>query len=1336
MKKITLLIFCILWIITVEAQIKINEASNRNFTQIADVSGSNPDWIELYNSGDQPVDLWGYHLSDEQGIAKWTLPNVEIPANKWLLIFASGVDQVQTGINHWETAVREDDTWRWICPDSTTAVAWMKSSFDDTGWKSDQGGFGYGDGDDKTEIPMRKVSVYTRISFEVTDVESIVAAKLHVDYDDGFVAYLNGTEIASSNISSVEWNKIADRSHEAVMYQSQKPECFDLDLKILGMLLHNGKNVLAVECHNFTNGLIDMSLRSFLSFGLSGKASQFRPVPVWFKTDYDEELNANFKISSGGETIYLTDPNGILIDTLTLPNGLPVNSSVGSQFDGSSDRAIFLIGTPNATNENQIAFTEGMEAAPVVSLSGGFYPDPVTVSINTSAGSVFHYTTDGQTPKNTSPVYSGTPLVIDSSTVLKVRSFSTGHKLAGPVVTNSYFIGENPTPAGVLSITMDSADLFGESGIYDNWAQDWKKQCSIEYFVPGSHEVAVRQLSGIRIDGGAGGSRSQPQHSFRVEPGNGALGDGDIQYPLIPGRKDRTSYATFYLRNGSNQYLNYLCKDAVEVKCLGDSTYNTYSAFTPVQVYLNGHYWGLYELREKLDEDYFKQHFGTKEDSLDILSVSYWYGGALRAVCGKDPINRFDQDYKSFLSLDTESDNFWDEANRYFDLEYYTDYICAESWIADIDWPYNNIKIYRSPETGNRWRFCLIDVELSLNPNGWSDRNTDLIRIMLDYDTQNRYIHIWQKAMLNHRYRDYFINRYADLMNTAWTKERMTSIANEIAGVTRPELPAGFQRWGDPNISASSYIDWFNQLHSIMVDELSNRSVMVRNHLKSNLRLPKEVNITLNVEPAGSGVIQISTVKVPTYPFKGVWFDGVPVKIEAIPGPGYQFTRWDANSLLTDLSKSIFTDTLTRGVTFQAHFTKTTYSTKVIISEINYNSESTVDAGDWIEIWNYDQSVSANLNGWYFTDSDSNHSFRFPANTQIAPNSRLVVVNDQSKFKSVHPGVSYMGSFSFGLSGSGDAVKLYNAGKVLVSEVVFEDANPWPSGADGQGRTLELRNVSHSTNDPANWFDGCIGGSPGKAYSPCGDQIVFSEINSKSVPSYDHGDWVELRNISAVSQDISGWVFEDGVDSTGHSFRIPDGTQLRPHENFVVVQDVNKFRAINPGVINFAGPFVFGLKDTGEWIRAYGSNGKLRLSVRFRDTDPWPVMAASGGYTFELRDSLGIMNDGNTWFAGCPGGSPGRYYNSNCSAAVITDLAEKFEILAYPNPANDKVWLKFGETYRVNITLKNMLGETVLESIETGSPVVLNIGHLPAGIYILTATAESGEIEVIRLVKE
>lgn len=1129
------------------AQIVINESSYRNFSQVTSNTGENPDWIELYNAGNQPAGLWHYSLSDDSAnLLKWTLPDIRLPAKSWMLIFASG-----------------------------------KGSSD------------------------------------------------------------------------------------------------------------------------------------------------------------DGELHANFKISNQGETIYLTDNHGALIDRLVLPPDLPVNSSVGGKTDGSSVRAVFLTGTPRASNETQVAYTEGFEGMPVISLPSGFYQNAIDVALSSvSPEAQIRYTTNGQVPDPNSARYTGGKIPIQKNTVLKARCFSNGHKLPGPVVTNTYFIRQSETPAGILSISMETADLYGENGIYDNWWNDWRRQCYIEYFEPETHRSVFKQHAAIRADGGAGGSRSQPQLSFHIEPGNSTLGDGDVQYPLIPSRSKRNRYAAFNIRNGSNQYLYYPCKDAIETRCMGDSTMNTFAGYAPVQVYLNGDYWGLYELREKIDDDYFKQYAGTNGDSLEILSVSYWYGGGLRAVKGTDPVGRFTGDYEKFVNLNTGDDSFWDLANDFYDLEYYTDYICAQSFLADVDWPYNNIRIHRSPQTNNSWRFSLVDVELSLNPNGWTDTYMDHIRFMLDYDQSVPYIHIWQKAMQNKRYHDYFINRFADLLNTTWKSGRLSGIANEIYGVTRPEMPATYQRWGDPNVSITDYMTQFDQAHQTMLNELTRRPANVRSHLKSNFNLAKTVTVTLNVDPPGSGTIRISTIKPDGYPWIGTYFDGVPVKIEALPNPGYAFANWDINALVKDAANPVFLDKLTRSAVFKAHFQVEPYSEKLTVSEINYNSEASVDAGDWIEIWNYDRSLQASLNGWYFTDQDSLHVFRFPENEVIPPDGRLVVVSDPDKFSVQHPGIPFIGSFDFGLSGSGDAVKLYNYTRQLVSAVEFDDAGPWPLGADGQGRTLELRNELQPAGDPGNWFDGCIGGSPGQPYSPCGEQIVFSEINYNSDSGLDHGDWVELRNVGESVENLSGWAFKDGVDSIGHAFIIPDGTSLAPHNNFLLIQHISKFLAIHPDIKNLSGPFDFGLKDTGEWIRAYDSTGKLRLSVRYNDIEPWPPLAGGMGYTLELLDSAGMMNDGKNWMTGCFGGSPGRYYSPDCQGSGKSDQSALSDISVYPNPTTDKIFINCDGLKPARFVLKNLLGQTVLCSEAVNGQTEVSLRHLPAGSYLLTIQDEDGINHVIKVIRQ
>jgi len=1082
-----LLLFSLLSCVNGISQIFINEASNRNLTQLADSAGDYPDWIELYNAGSEPVNLYRYHLSDNpSNLLKWTFPNVTIGAHQWLIVFATGDKERYSPVEHWETAVYDNDYWKWINPDQQTAADWYRPGYNDDGWTSGKGGFGFGDGDDRTEFSRNKSSVYTRIKFSIKDTSKIVAGVLHADYDDGFVAWLNGVEVARANIDrKPAWNTLASASREAVMNQGKLPEAWFISLDLLKSILVEGENVLAVECHNNLTDSPDMSIRTFLSFGLSDAGRQFANTPSWFNLNESSELRASFKLAREGEPVCLSDPAGNLIDRLDLPEWMPVDYSAGRVTDGAAAIGIFEFGTPRRANRYRIAHTGGFAGSVEVNPSGGLYDRSVGITLTGSGtNEVIRYTLDGQTPDVSSPVYTNR-FTLNKTAVVKARAFSSDGRLPGRMTTRSYIIGTTPTPAGILSLTVDDKDLYGPAGIYDNYWTDYKKACYMEYFAPGTHQPAFAMNTAIRIDGGAGGSRSQPQRSFRLEPGQGTLGDGDLAYNLIPARKDRKSYATFYLRNGSNQYLYYPCKDAIETRCMGEGTLNVYSAYTPVQVYLNGQYWGFYELREKLDKDFLVQHEGTDPDSLEILSVSYYYGGTLRAVEGKDPVARFNSDYAAFLNLDPKSETFWDQASRYFDLENYTDYICAQSWMADVDWPYNNIRMYRSPETGNRWKFMLIDLELSLEPNGWQNSSFDHIGYMRGYDNGMPYIHLWQRAMENKRYHDYFINRYADLMNSAWSRQKLLDIANEIYTITRPELPATFIRWGDPNKPVTDYMREFDEAHLTLLNELAARSANVRNHVKTNFKLPGTYLITLKVLPAGSGSVRISTITPDSYPWTGTCFGGVPVRIEAMPAPGFEFDQWEAMSMIRDVSNPVFLDTLVRSATFTAKFKPGDFSSDIIISELNYNSGPGWDTDDWIELYNADTLRIADLNGWYLSDEDSSHVFRFPSGCQIRPGGFLIVARSADRFKTFFPGVEHISGLNFGFGAGGDQVKLFNPAGQLAEGFTYGTRYPWPEAADGQGFTLERVLPARDPSNPSSWTSGCPGGSPGQAYHPC-----------------------------------------------------------------------------------------------------------------------------------------------------------------------------------------------------------------------------------------------------------
>ncbi|MFK7845531.1 MAG: CotH kinase family protein [Rhodothermales bacterium] len=187
-------------------------------------------------------------------------------------------------VDHWESVVLDSDTWRYLVP-ATEPANWQAPSFDDTSWPEGPGGFGYGDDDDATVLENAR-SVFTRISFIITDTSAIGAAMLHVDYDDAFVAYLNNVEIARSGIGApgdlTPFDHFAESLNEAALYQGGTPSYTLLNKEQLAGIVLEGTNLLAVQVHNDNENSSDLTSRTFFSVGLLDTDTQYRPVPDWF----------------------------------------------------------------------------------------------------------------------------------------------------------------------------------------------------------------------------------------------------------------------------------------------------------------------------------------------------------------------------------------------------------------------------------------------------------------------------------------------------------------------------------------------------------------------------------------------------------------------------------------------------------------------------------------------------------------------------------------------------------------------------------------------------------------------------------------------------------------------------------------------------------------------------------------------------------------------------------------------------------------------------------------------------------------------------------------------
>jgi hypothetical protein len=889
------------------AQVVINEGSNRNYLLVADEDGEYPDWIELYNAGNDTANLLNYALSDKlSNPAKWVFPSVKLAPGEFKVVFCSGKDRkpVSGFINVVNTGTYNPIVG-WNTHAFTTPFYWdgvsnvLINTCSYWSW-----GYTTNSVHNQSATPF----LSTLFSFQDGSPAACFAGYGTPVYQRPNMK-LNGHTIGNGTIQNSPYDYPAPYGnwywgarHQILILASELSEAGLAEGDITSLAF----DVVSTDPNTYYD-YIDIHMKLVSKNELT---SQFETV------DPNNNLHTNFKIDADGEDIYLYSPGQVMLSQLFV-DCENLDDSRGLFPDTSPVAYYFGPGTPGATNNNATAYY-GYLLQPVFSKPSGFYESTQAVYItnpNTEPCSIY-YTQDGSDPTTGSTLYTGAPVFISSSAVLRARAIGNASYLPGPISSATYLIGADHTTP-VVSVITDNNNLYGPTGIFDNWWTDWERAAYVEYF-DSLQQMAFSQPAGIQMDGGAGGSRSQPQRSFRVEMDDGVLGAGPVEYPIIPFRPGRTQYGKIYLRNGSNQYLVYPQKDATQVEILSGETNNYYSAWRPVSVYINGAYFGLYELREKFDAEYFETLEDADPDSLDILSLSYWYGGVLRAVEGStDP---FFEDYSAFNALDPADPGYWEQADQYFDLEWYTDYIIGESWIANVDWPWNNIKIYRSDATGFRWRFCIIDVELAMAPNSWTDCYFDHIQYIFSQDPNIPYVNIWLQSIQNNRFRDYFINRYADVMNTTYGTARTQAIDDIFYNLMVPEMPNEFARWGDPwNIEAQ--MEAYQQNHLTFQSQLAERTNQVRDHIKNNFALPNQVDVNLNVFPSGSGSIRISTIEPDAYPWQGVYFNGVPVRLEAVAGPGYHFVQWGENGLVGDLLDPVFLDTLdVLDISFDAYF--------------------------------------------------------------------------------------------------------------------------------------------------------------------------------------------------------------------------------------------------------------------------------------------------------------------------------------------------------------------------------------------------------------------------------
>ena len=1076
------------------AQILINEVCPSNVSVIQNSNGKYDDWIELYNKNSSTIDLQGYGLSDDNTKPyRFTFPSYSLGAGQRVLVFAA--DTTNTIIvNHYEMAVNALSSWKYKTGSNSLDTNWRNNSFNDASWSSGNGGIGNGDGDDNKTIPA-SISVMMRKSFTVFDTSQILKVMFFMDYDDGFVAYLNGVEIARANLSSTgrpAWNTLASSSHEAQMYQGLRADSFFIDPAFLKTVLRQGNNVLAIETHDNSTISTDMSSIPYLIFGMKNSGTTYSAVPTWFRSPSQEYFSAHFKLTKSGKTLFVTNPSGTLEDQLTYTQ-IETDNSYGRKPDGTNTWCFMSSPSPGTSNNSATCYS-GYAGIPVFSKVSDFYLTTQTITLSTiTPGGSIRYTTNGNTPKPTDRLYTG-PITVSSTTTIRARVFASG-LLPGIVVANTYFINVD-THLPIFSITTDSLNLWDyNTGIYvmgpnassttpyfgANFWQNWQKPATIEYFDKGKVEIAKFDAD-ISIYGNY--SRAKPQKSFEISMSS-HYGTSDLNYQFFPDKPYVDKVNDFVLRNSGTDWNVVHFRDALMERMMR-TTNCDYLATQPAIMFLNGAYWGVYTIHENHDSHWLEENYNYTKKDFSFLKES---GSTISVSAGS--ASTFWDMYNYATSQSATTQAYYDYMNSVLDLKNYTDYFAAEIYINNGDWIgdwTNNIKMWKPNTAGAKWKYFLYDTDFGFGYSG--SVNDDRLSKARNPTAFSYSSDIFDAILKNPTYKRYFINRYADLINTLYLPSNVAQEIHYFQDSMAYDMPEHFAKWG------SNTSTWQSNIN-VMTNFSNARPTIVRDQIKSQFSLTAKVTLTLNVSPAGAGRIEISTITPTSYPWSGIYFNGNPVTITAIPNPGYTFDHFKSTLMMpTNNTNQSVTYNYTGNDNITAYFTGSSANPSITVSEINYNSDSLSDAGDWIELHNK-SSQAVNISGWKIRDGHENHTFVFPTGTVLSGNGYLVVMNDSIKFKNQFPAITNkIGNLGFNYSNGGDEIRIFDYNNNLYLSILYQDISPWPIGADGGGYTCELLNQNNSLNDGTNWFAGCLGGSPGRAFSASLSSAVTISGNS------------------------------------------------------------------------------------------------------------------------------------------------------------------------------------------------------------------------------------------------
>ena len=976
--------------------------------------------------------------------------------------------------------------------------------------------------------------------------------------------------------------------------------------------------------------------------------------------------HTNFELNRDGEYLALVQPDGITIEHEYGPKYPRQYGFVSyGKCTGSEEYGYFENPTPAAPNP--ATCVAEVVADTKFSHTRGFYDSPFAVTITTETeGAAIYYTTDGSTPTEThGQLYTG-PISISTTTCLRAVAYKRdllatnvdtqtylfpadvihqngagfpdtwGHKGADyemdRFVVNAYrdTIQDDLKSIPTVSLVMDADHWFGpDNGIYSH--PDWEDQydeeaeriVSVEFFDPYDGEDQFHLDAVVRIAGGSSTSGwKSDKLSMRLkfqEP----YGPTKLNYPLF-GQGAADTFDTLVLDARLNNAWNYGNNDSQ--RRIAQYTRDQFTSDIQnamggyghhgrhVHLYLNGLYWGLYNLHERPDESFAASYFGGNKKDYDVIKHNEG-----------NVVNGSSQDYREMFGIATSglsSNSRYQSIGQYLDVPDFIDYMLTNFYYGNTDWAHQNWYATRSrfdPE--GRWRYHSWDAE-----KGMQGLNDNMVGKDDGYGSPT-YLH--HKLKSNAEYRLLFADHvYRHFFNEGiLTVENATALYQHRLNVVDRAVVGESARWGDNRIEQGGVRytrdeHWVAQRNWLVNSYFPQRTGIVFNQIKSaglypNIDPPEfrirtgqnQTSLTFTISnPNSSGQIYYTT-------------DGTdPRQTQTGLPAGTRYT-----SSITLYGSTHVKARVRSGVTWSP-LSETIFNVGPIaqglrITEIMYNPLDSGEPDDpnreFIELKNIGP-VILNLNLVRFTDGIE---FTFP-DVEIAPGEYILVIKDLEAFAAQY-GVDSMiaGEYSGSLSNRGEKIVLEDAAGQTIHNFNYEDG--WYGITDGEGFSLTIQDPTRSDlnqwNNANGWRPSVyLGGSPGwddMEEIPALGEVIINELLSHA--HAEAPDWIELYNTTGTAIDIGGWFLSDSeTDPT--KYEIAAGTTIEAHDYIVFYEDFHFGNVNDPGCYE-----PFALSENGETL--YLNSGQNGLLTEYGDEETFG--ASETGIAFgRHRKSTGTYN--------------------------------------------------------------------------------------------------------------